>query len=47
LTRHALAAKDWLAAFDHSLMAGAEAMHLYAVADGIYHYQTARGLLAG
>ncbi len=45
LARHALAAKEWPAAFHHSLMAGDEAMRLYAVADAMYHYQTARRLL--
>jgi DNA-binding SARP family transcriptional activator len=45
LAYHALIAKDWQSAFDQSLLAGDEAMRLYAVAGAIDHYQTARRLL--
>jgi DNA-binding SARP family transcriptional activator/tetratricopeptide (TPR) repeat protein len=45
LARHALSAKEWGFAFQHSLNAGDEAMRLYAVASAIHHYETARTLL--
>ncbi|HJW89671.1 MAG TPA: AAA family ATPase, partial [Anaerolineales bacterium] len=45
LAHHALAAQEWQFAFHHSLMAGDEAMRLYAVAAAAQHYETARTLL--
>ena len=45
LAHHALSAKEWQFAFDHSLRAGDEAMRLYAVAGAAHQYETARSLL--
>ena len=45
LAHHALSAKEWQFAFQHSLRAGDEAMRLYAVAGAAHHYETARSLL--
>jgi DNA-binding SARP family transcriptional activator/tetratricopeptide (TPR) repeat protein len=45
LARHALSAKEWGLAFQHSLRAGEEAMHLYEVTTAVGHYETARSLL--
>jgi DNA-binding SARP family transcriptional activator len=45
LAHHALLAKEWGFAFQHSLSAGDEAMRLYAVAGAAHHYETARSLL--
>ncbi|MBE0670897.1 MAG: AAA family ATPase [Anaerolineales bacterium] len=45
LAHHALSAKEWGSAFQHSLNAGDEAMHLYQVATATGHYESARSLL--
>lgn len=45
LAHHALSAKKWLFAFQHSLNAGDEAMRLYEVTTAAGHYETARSLL--
>lgn len=45
LAHHALAAKEWQFAFQHSLSAGDEAMRLYEVTTAAGHYETARSLL--
>lgn len=46
LARHALSAKEWGSAFQHSLSAGDEAMRLYEVTTAAGHYETARSLLS-
>jgi len=45
LARHALSAKEWEPAFQHSLDAGDEAMRLFEVATAVKHYETSRTLL--
>ncbi len=45
LAYHALAAKQWDLAFCHSLEAGDEAMHVFAVALATHHYENALRLL--
>jgi len=45
LAHHALSAKEWQFAFQHSLSAGDEAMYLYQVATAAGHYESARSLL--
>jgi predicted ATPase len=45
LAHHALSAKEWGLAFQHSLSAGDEAMRLYEVTTAAGHYETARSLL--
>ncbi|MBK9603018.1 MAG: AAA family ATPase [Anaerolineales bacterium] len=45
LAHHALSAKEWPFAFQHSLQAGKEAMRLFATAGAIQHFETARSLL--
>ena len=44
LAHHALSAKEWLFAFQHSLNAGDEAMRLYEVTTAAGHYESARSL---
>jgi predicted ATPase len=46
LAHHALSAKEWGFAFQHSLNAGDEAMRLYEVTTAVGHYETARTLLS-
>jgi tetratricopeptide (TPR) repeat protein len=46
LAHHALSAKEWGFAFQHSLNAGDEAMRLYEVKTAVGHYETARTLLS-
>lgn len=46
LSHHALSAKEWGFAFQHSLNAGDEAMRLYEVKTAVEHYETARSLLS-
>jgi DNA-binding SARP family transcriptional activator len=45
LAHHALSAKEWQFAFQHSVSAGDEAMRLFAVAGAAQHYENARALL--
>ncbi len=45
LAHHALSAKEWGFAFQHSLKAGDEAMRLYEVTTAAGHYESARSLL--
>ncbi|PKN94686.1 MAG: hypothetical protein CVU44_02430 [Chloroflexi bacterium HGW-Chloroflexi-6] len=45
LAYHALSAKEWRFAFEHSLNAGDEAMCFYEVTTATGHYETARSLL--
>ena len=45
LAHHALSAKEWQFAFQHSLNAGDEAMRLYEVTTATGHYESARLLL--
>ncbi len=45
MAHHALSAKEWRLAFQHSLNAGDEAMRLYEVTTAAGHYETARSLL--
>ncbi len=45
LAHHALSAKEWQFAFQHSLNAGDEAMRLYDVTTAAGHYESARSLL--
>jgi DNA-binding SARP family transcriptional activator len=45
LAHHALAAREWQAAFRHSLAAGDEAMHLFAILPAIQHYKAALQLV--
>jgi DNA-binding SARP family transcriptional activator/tetratricopeptide (TPR) repeat protein len=46
LAHHALSAKEWGLAFQHSLNAGDQAMRLYEVTTAAGHYETARSLLS-
>lgn len=46
LAYHALSAREWESAFQHSLSAGDEAMRLYEVTTAAGHYETARSLLS-
>jgi DNA-binding SARP family transcriptional activator/tetratricopeptide (TPR) repeat protein len=45
LAQHALSAKEWRLAFEHSLNAGDQSMRLYEVRIAARHYETARSLL--
>jgi predicted ATPase/DNA-binding SARP family transcriptional activator len=45
LAHHAVSAKEWRLAFEHSLSAGDQAMRLYEVTIAARHYETARSLL--
>jgi DNA-binding SARP family transcriptional activator len=45
LAHHALSAKEWGFAFQHSLNAGDEAMRLYEVTTAVGHYEISRTLL--
>lgn len=45
LAHHALSAKEWLFAFQHSLNAGDEAMRFYQVTTATGYYESARSLL--
>ncbi len=42
---HALAAKEWQAAFEHSMAAGDEAMRLFEISTALNHYGAALALL--
>jgi len=46
LAHHALSAKEWGGAFQHSLNAGDEAMRLYEVTTAAGHYESAHSLLS-
>ncbi len=45
LAHHAVSAKEWELAFQHSLNAGDEAMRLYEVTTATEHYESARSFL--
>ncbi|MCX6082093.1 MAG: AAA family ATPase, partial [Chloroflexi bacterium] len=45
LAHHAISAKEWGFAFQHSLTAGDDALGLFAVTGALQHYETALGLI--